>query len=72
MTALLSKAFEKASILPDSLQDEIARELIAEIEWEQQWEMTLDKTSSQIDQLAKQALNEYKAGKTTEIGFDKL
>jgi hypothetical protein len=72
MTSLLSKAFEKASVLPESLQDELARQMITEIEWEQQWESTLKKTASHVDHLAEQALREYKAGKTTETGFDKL
>ena len=72
MTALLSKAFEKASGLPESLQDELARELIEEIEWEQKWDSTLKSTGSQIDMLAEKALREYKAGKTSETEPDRL
>jgi hypothetical protein len=72
MTTLLSDAFKKASVLPDSLQDELARELIEEIEWEQKWEETFDASSAKIDSLADQALKEFKAGETTELGIDGL
>ena len=33
MTELLSKALQKASDLPDSLQDDLAQEILDEIEW---------------------------------------
>ena len=72
MTALLSKAFEKASDLPEKLQDELAREVMEEIEWEKKWNSSLAKTSDKIDELAQKALDEYRAGKTTEAGFDEL
>ena len=72
MTTLLSKAFEKASVLPETLQDEIARELLEEIEGERQWDKTLSKSAEKIDLLAQQALKEYKAGKTAAAGIDEL
>ena len=61
MTMLLSAAFSKAAILPDSLQDEIARELIEEIECEQKWNTSLDKSSGHIDNMALQAIREFES-----------
>jgi hypothetical protein len=72
MTTLLSKAFKKASGLPESLQDELARKLLEELEWERKWETSIKNSSDKIDRLAEQALHEYKAGKTSEIGIDEL
>lgn len=60
MTILLSKAFKKASSLPDSLQDQLARQLLEELEWEP----SIKNSSDKIDKLAEQALHEYKTGKT--------
>ncbi len=68
MTSLLTKAFERASVLPESLQDEIARDVIQEIEWEQQWDVSLKKSTEVIDNLADQAIKEFKAGQTIEKG----
>jgi hypothetical protein len=72
MTTLLSKAFKKASVLPDSLQDELARELLVEMEWEKKWVASLKNSSEKIDSLARQALQEFKSGKTTAVGIDEL
>ena len=72
MTTLLSKAFKKASGLPDSLQDQLARQLLEELEWERKWEPSIKNSSDKIDKLAEQALHEYKAGETSEIGIDEL
>lgn len=44
MTTLLSKAFKKASTLPENLQDELAQEVIEEIEWEKKRDSTLKET----------------------------
>lgn len=72
MTALLSTAFKKASVLPESLQDELARALIEEIEGEQIWESTLRSSSANVDEMAEQALEEFRAGKTLKVGIDRL
>jgi hypothetical protein len=72
MTNLLTQAFQKASALPENLQDELAAELIEEIEWESRWDKTLDQSQDKIDQLAQKALEEYRSGKTKEMGFDQL
>ena len=72
MTHLLSQAFQKASELPENLQDEIASELLEEIEWESRWDKTLAESPDKIDRLAQKAIEEYRSGKTKEMGFDEL
>jgi hypothetical protein len=72
MTTLLSRAFKKAEVLPESLQDELARELLDEINGEQKWEIALQASSSKVDTMAQLALKEFKEGKTNNAGIDEL
>jgi hypothetical protein len=72
MTTLLSKAFEKASSLPDSIQDALAAELLEEIEGGKKWPGTMASSSNKLDVLAEKALLEFKQGKTKKMGFDEL
>ncbi len=69
---LLAEAFEKASTLPDDLQDALARELMEELAWEAKWDKTLSEPTADVDDLAAKALDEYRAGRTHEKGFDQL
>ena len=72
MTKMLSDAFEKASQLPEDLQDELARMLLDELTWEKSWDRTLSGSSSKLDEMAEDALKDYHAGRTKEMGFDEL
>lgn len=72
MTKLLAEAFERASELPDELQDEFARQLLEELAREAKWDQTLAESADSIDAMAEEALKEYRAGKTREMGFDEL
>jgi len=72
MTKLLSDAFEKASELPEDLQDELARMLLDELAWEARWDQTLADSSAKLDELADEALKDYRAGRTKEMGFDEV
>ncbi len=72
MTELLSKAFEQAVKLPQTLQDEIAEQLLEDIEGELKWDETLAKSHDKLAKLADQALKEFKAGRTQKMGFDEL
>jgi hypothetical protein len=72
MTALLQEVFQKASVLPEAVQDMLARELLAEIEWENQWDSTFENSQSALEKLTLKAMQEYREGKTTEMGFDEL
>jgi hypothetical protein len=72
MTSLLQKAFDKASQLPIDTQDELARQLLEDLESEQKWATAFDSSAGELDKLAKEALQEYKSGKTKPMGFDEL
>jgi len=72
MTKLLSDAFEKASQLPENLQDELARIVLDELAWEGRWNQTLDESTDKLDRMAEDALKDYRAGRTKEMGFDQL
>ena len=72
MTELLSKAFEQAVKLPQTLQDEIAEQLLKDIEGELKWDETLAKSHDKLAKLADQALKEFKTGRTQKMGFDEL
>ncbi len=72
MTALLQKVFQKASVLPDYMQDMLAEELLNEMEWEEKWDTTLENSQSALDKLTLRAMQQYREGKTKEMGFDEL
>jgi hypothetical protein len=72
MTKLLTQAFAKASELPENLQNELARELLEELAGEAEWDRTLEQSADVLDHMAEQALKEFQAGRTKEMGFDEL
>jgi ribosome biogenesis GTPase A len=72
MTKLLTEAFERASSLPEDLQDQLAQEFLEEIAWEARWDETLRGSQDKLDRLAEKAEQDYRAGKTKEMGFDEL
>lgn len=72
MTALLARAFDTASRLPELDQDERARQLLAELEDEARWDATLERTHDQLGRLADRALEQFRAGRTRQIGIAEL
>jgi hypothetical protein len=62
----------KASQFPEDLQDELARMLLDELTWEKNWDQTLSQSSPRLDEMAEDALKDYHAGRTREMGFDEL
>ncbi len=72
MTKLLAQAFAKASELPEDLQDQLARELLEELASEARWDQTLEQSGETLDRMAEEAIKEYRAGRTKEMGFDEL
>lgn len=67
MTRLLEKAFEEASKLPDEEQDALAEMLLNDLTSEQRWTEAFAKSQDKLALLAKEALNEFKQGKTKLI-----
>jgi hypothetical protein len=60
MTSLLEQAFKQAA------------QQLTDMESERQWGEAFNKAPDKLELLAEQALEEYKAGKTTVAGFDEL
>ena len=71
-TSLLEKAFEEASKLPEEAQDRLAAQVLEELKDEGRWSEAFDGSGSKLDQLADEALRDYREGRTKELGFDQL
>ena len=72
MTSLLTQAVERASSLPAQLQDELAAVMIEEIDSELRWEQQFANSADTLAALGRKARDEYRSGRTREIGFDQL
>lgn len=72
MTKLLTKAIKKAEKLSTEMQDALAAQWLADIEDELKWDESFKNSQDTLAKLADEALEEYKAGKTKEMGFDEL
>jgi len=70
MTRLLEKAFEEAAKLPDEDQDALAEMLLNDLASEQRWTEAFAKSQDKLALLAKEALAEFKQGKTKLIEED--
>ena len=67
MTKALEEAFQEASKLPETAQDALAAAIRAEIEAEENWGRTLANSQDVLEQLADEALDEYRAGRTQPL-----
>ncbi|HEY3875110.1 MAG TPA: hypothetical protein VGM92_06510 [Candidatus Kapabacteria bacterium] len=72
MTGILQQAFDRASSLPPELQDELGAFFMAEINSELRWKRLFDGSQNMLARMGQEALEEYRAGRTTETGWDKL
>ena len=72
MTTILSRAFKKASKLPENLQELLAQQLIDDIESELKWEQAFAESQDKLGKLADKALKDFKAGSVKKMGFDEL
>jgi hypothetical protein len=74
MTDLLRRAFEKAAReLSDDEQDEMGRRLLELIESdEKRWDEAFARSGEQLDRLAEEALEDFRAGRTTPLDPEKL
>ena len=71
MTLLLEKAFGKASELEATDQDDLAQWLLEEIQHEERWKHSFRKSQDLLGQLADEALQEFRSGKTKELEPEK-
>jgi hypothetical protein len=72
MTAVLEKAFAKASRLPRPLQEQLARQLLEDLEGESSWDQTLKNSQPLLEKMAGKAREAHRQRKTTRKGFDEL
>ena len=72
MTKLLKKAFEEASKLPEVEQNALAKWLIEELEAEEKWDQLLAESEDILDQLADEALEAHRQGKTKSLNVENL
>jgi len=70
MTKLLQEAFKAAAKLSAADQDALAKAILAEVAAESEWERRLTETSSQLEQLADEALKEHRAKRTKPLDPD--
>jgi hypothetical protein len=72
MTQLLERAFTEASKLPELQQNVLARWLIDELLVEKKWERLFADSEDLLADLAEEALQEHRAGKTQPLDLDVL
>ena len=72
MTTLLKKAFEQASQLPEVEQNALARWLMEELESEAAWRKSFAESEDVLEQMANEAIEEKKAGRTTSLDLSRL
>jgi len=62
MTKALKKVFEVASRLPDREQNELATAILEEMAADERWEAAFAQSQQTLELLAKEALEEHRAG----------
>lgn len=72
MTQLLKKAFDQASQLPPDEQDALAKWLLEEMASERLWDEAFHASADQLKELAEEALQEAREGRTEELDPDRL
>ena len=72
MTELLTKAFAEASKLTQAEQDTLAAWILDELAGEQDWQRSFDASAATLAQLADEALEEHRAGRTLPLDPDRL
>jgi hypothetical protein len=72
MTKLLEKAIEEASKLPEIEQNSLAKWVLEELEADKKWDKAFAESEDILDQLANEALEAHKHGKTKPLDIDKL
>jgi hypothetical protein len=72
MTQLLERAFNEASRLPDLQQNILARWLLDELLAENRWDSLFAESEDFLADLADEALNEHRSGKTRTVGWGEL
>ena len=72
MTALLAKAFEQATQLPNVEQNALAKWLLDELNSEKNWSASFAESEDVLEKLADEALAAKRQGKTTPLNLERL
>ena len=72
MTDLLAKAFQEAEKLPESEQDTLAKWLLEEMASERRWDDAFSASPDRLNDLATEALADYRRGRTEPLAPNKL
>ena len=72
MTQLLDEAFNQASQLPPDEQNALARWLLEEMASERLWDEAFHVSADRLKELAEEALQEAREGRTEELDPDRL
>lgn len=72
MTALLSKAFEQATQLPNVEQNALAKWLLDELQSEKRWSESFAESEDVLEKLADEAIAAKRQGKTTPLNLERL
>jgi len=73
MGRLLERAMEEAQKLSDDEQEAIGAWLLAEIESERRWDQLFSRPPSEaLERMAAEALDDFRAGRTTPLDPDQL
>ena len=67
MTELLEEAFAAASRLSPPAQDALAAAILAEVQAEPLWQGSFDRSTDTLAELATEALEELRAGRTEPL-----
>ena len=67
MTDLLERAFAEASKLTPEQQDKLARWLLDELADDDEWDQRFASTQNQLGALAREALEEHRAGHSEDL-----
>ncbi|HSB69103.1 MAG TPA: hypothetical protein VLH58_08900 [Candidatus Methylomirabilis sp.] len=72
MTQLLRQAFDQASRLPPDEQDALATWILEEMASERRWDEAFRASADRLKQLAAEALQDARDGRTEELDPDRL
>lgn len=72
MTELLEKAFAEAAKLPPAEQKKLAEWILEELASDQRWTRSFEESAGALDQLADEALKEFRRGLTQPLDPDRL
>ena len=72
MGRLLEKVIEETAKLPEQEQEAFAAFMLAELESERRWDELFARSQDMLAQMAEEARQEYRSGRTDPVDLEKL